>query len=186
MGAADDLSDAAIVTDRLILRTHRPTDLDAYAPLWTATPTGISFTPVLDREGAWARLLRLVGHRVVFGFAPFVVVEKATGYIVGEVGFARFRRGIGPEFDDVPEAMWIVAREMRGKGYGGEAMAAAVGRFDTRFPGGRSVCMIDPANTVSLRLAERLGFGAFGRTTRHGVDLMLFERPSSSEPRRGR
>jgi RimJ/RimL family protein N-acetyltransferase len=180
MGASEDLIGETIVTERLILRAHRPTDIDAYAPVWAPSPDGVSFTPVLDGEGAWARLLRLVGHRDVFGFAPFVVEEKATGRIVGEVGFARFRRGIGPHFDDAPEAMWLVAREARGQGYGGEAMAAAVAWFDARFPGERAVCMIDPTNTVSLGLAERLGFTTFDRTTRHGLELVLFERTAPS------
>jgi RimJ/RimL family protein N-acetyltransferase len=176
MAATHDPDGETIVTERLILRAHRTDDIDAYAPLWRAPPGGVSYTPVLDEEGAWARLLRLVGHRAVFGFAPFVVVEKATGRIVGEVGFARFRRGIGPHFDDAPEAMWIIAGEARGRGYGGEATAAAVAWFDGWFPGDRTVCMIDPTNTVSLGLAGRLGFRPFGRTTRHGLELELFER----------
>ena len=166
----------AIETARLILRPHRVEDIDGYAPLWTAPPQGRSFTPVLDAEAAWARLLRLIGHRAVFGFAPSVVTERGSGRIVGEVGFARFRRGIGPGFDAAPEAMWIVAREVRGIGYGREAVTAAVARFDACFPVTRSVCMIDPANTASLRLAADLGFTAFGRTTRHGAELVLYER----------
>lgn len=176
MVVSDDLTGETIVTERLILRAHRAADIDAYTPLWAPPPDGVSFTPILDAEGAWARLLRLVGHRRVFGFAPFLVEEKATGRIVGEVGFARFHRGIGAHFDEAPEAMWIIAGEARGKGYGGEAMAAAVAWFDGRFPAARGVCMIDPANTVSLGLAGRLGFRPFGRTTRQGLELVLFER----------
>ncbi|MDK9697546.1 MAG: GNAT family N-acetyltransferase [Siculibacillus sp.] len=168
--------DLPIETERLILRAHRPEDIEAYAPLWAAPPEGRSFTPVLDGEAAWARLLRLVGHREVFGFAPFLVAERAGGRIVGEVGFAHFRRGIGPEFDEAPEAMWIVARRARGRGYGREATVAVAKWFDERFPGRRSVCMIDPANNVSLRLAGDIGFTAFGHTTRHGTELVLFER----------
>lgn len=171
--AADD---DAIPTERLILRPHRPTDLDAYAPLWLAGADEPAFTPRLDREGAWARLLRLVGHRQVFGFAPWVVEERTSGRIVGEVGLARFHRGLGARFDEAAEAMWIVAHEVRGLGHGREAMAAAIGDFDRRFPGGRSVCMIDPENAVSLRLAEGLGFRPYDRAMRHGRELVLFER----------
>ena len=169
-------TEETIVTDRLILRAHRPDDIEAYGPLWAPPAEGRSFTPVLDDEGAWARLLRLVGHRTVLGFAPFVVAERATGAIVGEAGFAHFRRGLGDDFDGVPEAMWIVRPDRRGDGYGREAMAAAVGWFDRRFPGRRSVCMIEPSNAVSLRLAAGLGFSAYRQATRHGGEVSLHQR----------
>ena len=165
-----------LVTERLVLRAHRPDDVAAYALLWRAPPDGVAFVPVLDEEGAWARLLRLVGHRRVFGFSPLLVTHRASGAVVGEVGFARFRRGIGPDFDVAPEAMWIVGRDRRGHGIAGEAMSAAAAAFDARFPGIRTVCMIDPANAPSMRLAARLGFTRFGRTRRGTSELDLFER----------
>jgi len=174
--ASDAPEAEVLVTERLLLRPHRPDDIAAYAPLWRAPPDGVAFVPTLDEEGAWARLLRLVGHRRVFGFAPLLVTDRASGVVIGEVGFARFRRGIGPDFDEAPEAMWIVGREHRGRGIAGEAMAAATAAFEARFPGGRSVCMIDPANEASLRLAARLDFTRFGRTRRGTSDLDLFER----------
>ena len=55
-------------------------------------------------------------------------------------------------------------------------MVAATAAFEARFPDGRSVCMIDPANEVSVRLAARLGFTRFGRTRRGTSVLDLFER----------
>ncbi len=165
----------AIETERLILRPHRAEDIAAYAALWAPPAEGIAYTPVLDEEGAWARLLRLIGHRAVFGSAPFLVTEKAGGRIVGEVGFAHFRRGMGSDFDGSAEAMWILAADRRGSGYAREAMAAAVGDFDGR-GGGRGVCMIDPTNAASLALAARFGFVEFDRRVRGGHDVVLFER----------
>ncbi len=170
-------SDLSLTTERLILRPHRPADIALYAPLWTAPLSGPAWTPVLDEEGAWARLLRLVGHRAAYGFGPFVVEERATGAIVGEVGLARFRRGMGPRFDAAPEAMWIVAAEARGRGYAGEAAAAALAAFDAAHPATPTVCMIDPDNTASLRLAARLGFARWGHGDRHGKTVVLLERP---------
>ena len=176
MAAMHDPDGETIVTERLILGPHRAADLDGYAPLWVLPPEGRSFTSVLDREGAWARLLRLVGHRQVFGYAPFLVRDRASGEIIGEVGFARFERGLGADFDTAAEAMWILAPQARHGGIGTEAMTAAAAAFDARFPGARSVCMIDPINTVSLRLAARLGFTAYRGVMRRGMELDLFER----------
>lgn len=168
--------DATILTERLILRPHAAEDIEAYAPLWRAPPDGRAYTPVLDEENAWARLLRLVGHRRVFGFGPFLVVDRHDGTVLGEVGFARFRRGLGPAFDDAPEAMWIVERAAHGRGIAREAMTAATADLDARLGRPRSVCMIDPTNTPSLRLAARLGFRPWGEASRHGTPVTLFER----------
>lgn len=165
-----------IATERLILRAHRAEDGDGYRALWTPPAAGPAFTPVLDAEGAWARLLRLVGHRAVYGFAPWLVTARASGRIVGEVGFARFRRGLGADFDADPEAMWILAEDCRGTGFAREALDAAIGALDRRFPGGRSVCMIDPRNAASQRLAETVGFRPFRQAMRGDHEVGLFER----------
>lgn len=165
----------AIETERLILRPHRAEDIAGYLGLWLPPTDGPAYTPVLDEEGAWARLLRLIGHRTVFGSGPFLVTEKAGGAIVGEVGFAHFRRGMGADFDGAAEAMWILTADRRGRGHAREAMTAAVVDFDAR-GGGRSVCMIEPTNAPSLALATRLGWRPFRRGLHHGTEVVLFER----------
>ncbi len=168
---------APILTARLELRPHRPDDAAAYGALWRPPAEGPALTPVLDAEGTWARLLRLIGHRTVFGFAPWLVTDRETGAIVGEAGFARFHRGIGPEFDEAPEAMWILDAARRGRGLAAEAMAAAIAAFDATVAAPRTVAMIDPINTVSIRLAERLGFRHYGEGLHHATRMLLFERP---------
>jgi RimJ/RimL family protein N-acetyltransferase len=167
-----------IETPRLLLRAHRTEDAEGYAALWRPPADGPVHTPVLDAEGSWARLLRLIGHRAVFGFAPFLVVERETGGIVGEAGHARFRRGLGPSFDGSPEAMWILLPERRGRGLAEEAMRAAIDDLVRRIGVTRSVAMIDPTNAASLALAGRLGFHHFGEGDHHGTRMRLFERRS--------
>jgi RimJ/RimL family protein N-acetyltransferase len=39
------------------------------------------------------------------------------------------------------------------------------------------VCIIDPGNTASLRIAQKFGFRERARSTYHGVDTIQFERP---------
>lgn len=165
-----------LATEQLILRQHRSDDIDAYARLWLPPAEGPAMTPVLDAEGSWARLLRLIGHRTVFGFAPWLVTDRRSGEIVGEAGFAVFRRGLGPDFDDAPEAMWILVPEARGRGLAVEAMTAAAAAIDRRGIA-RTVAMIDPINAPSLRVAERLGFRVFGDGIHHGTTMRLHERP---------
>jgi RimJ/RimL family protein N-acetyltransferase len=155
-----------IETDRLTLREHRIDDFEAYVPLWTqrsAGPDGGYRFPPLRDEEVWARLLRWIGHRHVFGFAPFLVFDRASGTLCGEVGFGHFQRSNGPAFDGVPEVMWTMHPDIHGKGFAGEAAAAAIEWFDAQHPSPRMVCMIEPDNVASLKLAQRFGFREFGR-----------------------
>ena len=91
------------------------------------------------------------------------------------MGFGHFRRGNGPEFDGVPEAMWTLHPDFH-KGLAGEAAAAAIDWFDANYPSPRTVCMIEPENTASLKLAERFGFREFGRGEYKGSLNLLLER----------
>ena len=114
-----------------------------------------------SREEAWHRLLRYAGHWSLLGFGMFAVVERATNQFLGDVGLADFQRGLGDNFDGVPEAAWVFKESAHGKGFALEAMRAALNWFDQQAISSRSVCIIDPGNTASIRLAEKLGFNYY-------------------------
>lgn len=155
-----------IETERLTLRQHRIEDFESYVPLWTqrlSGPDGGYRFPPLRDEDVWARLLRWIGHRHVFGFAPFLVFDRVSGQLCGEVGLGHFHRGNGPGFDEAPEVMWTIHPDFHGKGLASEAAAATLSWFDAQFPWRRIVCMIEPDNAASLKLAERFGFREFSR-----------------------
>ena len=168
-----------IETERLTLREHRIEDFERYIPLWTqrlAGPGGGYRFPPLDDEAVWARLLRWIGHRHTFGFAPFLVFERGSGRLCGEVGAGHFHRGNGPTFDGMPEVMWTMHPDFHGKGLAGEAAGAALSWFDTQHPSPRIVCMIEPDNVASLKLAARFGFRQFGRGVHKGSENIFLER----------
>nr|WP_299498880.1 GNAT family protein [uncultured Rhizobium sp.] len=168
-----------IDTTHLILRPHATDDLEAYVPLWQETlghDAAPSRLPVLSEEEVWARLLRWIGHWSVYGFGPLAVIDKASGDLCGEVGFGYFRRGHGPAFDTVPEGMWKISATHRGKGFAREAMEAVCAWFDSAIRAERTVCMIDPTNAISCRLAGRLGFSVFAEAKYKGHPLLLYER----------
>lgn len=169
----------AIETDRLWLQQHSIDEFARYAKLWSSTGSevaGVPSIPPLSHEEAWARLLRFVGHWSVFGFGPFIVVDKATNSAVGEVGFAHFHRGHGADFDGSPEAMWKIDHRSQGKGIASEAVLAAIEWFDQKLIAKRTVCMIDPHNTASLRIAAHFGFNPFADTTYRNNTVLLFQR----------
>lgn len=165
-----------LTTARLRLVPHDPSHFDAYAAFWGKDPGHFlrSLAPMHPAD-AWTRLLRHYGHWTAFGYGPFLCFDE-NDVLVAEAGYADFRRGVGAHFDGVPEGMWKVDLATQGKGYGGEAMGAITQWFDATQPAARSVCMIDPANEPSIRVARRLGFTEFGRTGYRDSPVILFER----------
>jgi RimJ/RimL family protein N-acetyltransferase len=168
-----------LTTDRLILRPHTLGDFPAVASLWSDPEVvrHISSRPSTAEE-AWARLLRYAGHWTLKGFGFWAVTTRDTETFVGELGFMDFRRNLEPTFGDAPEMGWALAPAYHGHGYALEAGRAALEWADGRPGFARTVCMISPENTPSIRLAERLGFRESERTSYMGDSVILFQRMS--------
>jgi RimJ/RimL family protein N-acetyltransferase len=166
-----------INTERLILRRHTLQDADSVFQLAT-DPAVLQFIGGVpaSREDAWHRLLRYAGHWSLLGFGMFAVFERATNQFIGEVGLADFQRGLGEDFDGIPEAAWVFTGNSHGKGFALEAMTAALDWFDEQAFSSRSVCMIEARNTASIRLAEKLGFNYYGQACYRGSDVNKYER----------
>lgn len=166
-----------INTDRLILRRHTSQDTDAVFRLAT-DPAVTQFIRGLpaSREEAWHRLLRHAGHWSLLGFGMFAVVERTSHRVIGEVGLADFQRGLGEDFDGTPEAAWVFSGSSHGNGFALESMAAALDWFDAQCLSSRSVCIINPSNAPSIRLAAKLGFDHYGQACYRGNDVNKYER----------
>ena len=167
----------ALETARLRLRGHRPEDLDACAAMWAdpAVIRHIGGRPFSGEE-VWGKILRYAGHWALLGFGYWAIEDKASGRFVGEAGFADFKRDIVPPFDGAPEIGWALAPWAHGKGLASEAVGTAVAWGDGHFGAGRTVCMIDPENSASLRIAEKTGYREFARTSYKGTPTILFRR----------
>lgn len=166
-----------LTTPRLTLRAHVREDFEDSYGMWSdpGVTRFIGGKPA-TRDEAWSRLLRYVGHWQVMGFGYWVARETATGRFVGEIGFADFKRPIDPPFGDTPEMGWALSPGVHGQGYATEAVEGALAWADATFESPRTVCMIDPSNGPSLKVAEKVGFREYARTDFHGPTI-LFERP---------
>lgn len=166
-----------VETERLRLRGHRIDDFERSCAL-TSDPVAVHFIfqKPLTREEVWGRLHRLVGHWTLLDYGLFVVEERATGRMIGEVGLADFRRGLGSDFDGCPEFAWMLASDAHGKGYATEAARAALAWMEGRFAPPRTVCIIDSANVASLRVASKLGFKAYGEAEYKDKTVLKLER----------
>ena len=169
-----------IETDRLIMRGPRISDFDHCAAMW-ADPDVVSYitgTP-LPEEDAWNKFLRATGHWAMMGFGYWMIEEKATGRFIGEVGFADFKRAIDPSIKGIPEIGWVLVSAAQGKGFASEAVRAALTWGEAHFLPVRTVCLIDPDNAPSIRLAGKFGYEELTRTTYKDHPIIIFQRPQS-------
>jgi RimJ/RimL family protein N-acetyltransferase len=164
-----------LVTERLILRGHTRDDFAACCALW-ADPGVTRFIGGRPNTGeeVWRRILAYAGHWSLTGYGYFLALEHETGAVVGEFGIADFRREISPPFGATPEAGWAMLPQFQGRGLAQEALGAVLAWADQSFP--RTVCMIDPANAPSLRLAQKLGYTEYARTTYKQAPTILLVR----------
>lgn len=154
-----ELAVPALETDRLRLRAHCADDYAALFAIWSdpLVYRYLSGKPISSQD-AWMRLLRYRGLWAMLGFGYWAVEEKATGLLIGDIGYADLRRGMTPSLNDMPELGWMLASQAHGKGYASEAVTAVQAWGDAHFGHYRSCCIITPDNTASTRLAAKAGF----------------------------
>jgi RimJ/RimL family protein N-acetyltransferase len=127
------------------------------------------------REESWVRLLRYPGHWALLGYGFWAIEEKASGAFVGEGGFGNFMRDVEPAID-APEQGWALTPAMHGRGYAYEAVSAMLRWGETHFARRDFICMIAPDNAPSLKLAQKLGYREYARTTYKGDASVLLRR----------
>ena len=173
----DVRQETVIETARLVLRRHTAADFPAYREMCSDPEMSrYSGREPSGSEEAWMRLLRHVGHWSLTGYGFLAVEDKETGRFVGEAGLGDFKRRLGPDFDDDPEAGWAIAPWAQGRGYATEATAAALIWIETGFGVRRTVCIIHVDNAASIRVAEKLGYRPLGDCTYRDYPALTFER----------
>jgi RimJ/RimL family protein N-acetyltransferase len=166
-----------IETKRLRLRAHTLEDFPACAAMWSdpIVTRYIGGMPSTEQQ-VWARVTGYLGHWSLKGFGYWALEERESGRYVGEIGFADFKRELEPSIKGIPEAGWALAPGAHGKGYATEALLAAVSWGDARFGAARTVCLIDPSNLASIRVAEKCGYRWTQRALYKGETTGLYSR----------
>ncbi|ALD21353.1 GNAT family N-acetyltransferase [Hymenobacter sp. DG25A] len=164
-------------TTDLLLRGPQPTDL----PEGAAMHQDPAFYRFLggkphSEEDVWRRMLSHMGHWAMLGYGSWSIEEKASGRFVGTVGFFDVQRDLTPSIKGTPEAGWVLAPRLHGRGYASQALQAALAWADEHLPAPRTTCIIDPGNNASLRLAHKFGYHEYARALYHGEEIVLLER----------
>lgn len=145
------LDDLQLETPRLLLRVPRIEDLDRWAVLMADPEAARFIGGVMPRAATWRAMMVMIGAWHAHGFAMFSVIEKRTGRWIGRLGPWH------PEGWPGTEIGWALTRDAWGHGYATEGAIAATNWAFEHLGWTDVIHAIDPANTPSQRVAERLG-----------------------------
>jgi RimJ/RimL family protein N-acetyltransferase len=164
-------------TARLILRPFAASDVDAQAAMMgdARVMRHLGGQP-LSREDAWRKLLCGAGCWSLFGWGYWAVARRADGRMIGQLGFSDFKRDITPAIENIPEMGWLFAADASGQGHATEAGLAALEWIDSAVQVPEVTAIIIPANLASIRVAEKLGFGAPAPASYRDKPVLLFRR----------
>ena len=162
-------------TRRLTLRAPSETDLDDEAEFFATERSKFVGGP-LPRPQVWRAIAMMIGHWHLRGYGFWGVDDKETGEYFGRVGLW------SPEGWPEPEIGWTVMGNAEGKGIAFEA-AQVVRKYayeTLKWP--TAISLVDPENTRSAKLAERMGC-AYETSFEHETfgHMHVWRHPSAQE-----
>lgn len=146
-----------LMTERLLLRPFRQSDLDAFAAMQADQEVmrhlGVGADAGKPRTSAetWANMAIVMGQWALKGYGSFALEERASGAFIGRAGI------LHPEGWAEPELAYALARPAWHRGYAEEACRAILPWAFRATGAERIVSYIAQGNTPSARLAARLG-----------------------------
>lgn len=144
------LAAPVLETERLILRRPRAEDQEAVTAFFRSERSEHAggHVPALR---AWLLFAAELGHWEIRGWGCFAITQKGSDECIGLAG------PWFPETWSDKEIGWMVFDGWEGRGVAFEAATAARNFVFDTLKWDTAVSYIDPANTRSIRLAERLG-----------------------------
>lgn len=139
-----------VETPDLVLRGYRETDFNAFAA-FAASDRSCFVGGPQSRFESWRSFMAAIGHWVLRGYGMWIVEHRETGAVVGRVGVI---------FNDgwhEPELAWHIYDGFEGRNLAYQASIGARAHAARHWGMDGLMSYIDPANTRSVRLAERLG-----------------------------
>lgn len=138
-------------TERLVLRAPKASDGDAYATFFASERSQYVGGP-RNAEDAWEIYCSEIGHWVMRGFGQYIITRKGSDDPIGQIGHN------DKPWEDEKELGWVLFDgKDEGQGLAFEAAKACVDHAWNVLKWDTIVSYIDPRNTASIKLAERLG-----------------------------
>lgn len=165
-----------VETARLHLRGFVLADFPRYAALWADPAMVRHILPApRGKTESWRAFQGIAGSWALCGIGQWAICLRDSGAVIGHCGFFFGHRGMGADFDALPECGWVLAPEVWGRGYGREAVTAAQGWFDAARPG-PSVAMIEDGHRGSERIAAALDYRPLRAAGLAGPPVTLYRR----------
>ena len=162
--AADTLE-----TERLRFRRWSLSDFPTYEQ-WCSRIEIMRYLggKTFDRIQAWRHMAYQVGHWEMLGYGYYVCEEKATGALVGRVGFTNHPGW--PAF----ELGWTIVPEYQGRGYATEAARMLLQYAFDELKQDRVTSLIHPDNAPSIKVAKKLGQEVQGKTEVLTMPVLIY------------
>ena len=150
------MADLVLETARLVLRQIEEGDAELQMRL-------LNTPQVMDHLGGTTELPEIEAKHAKSmasfareGFGFMMMIEKASGDLVGHCGLKRVDHPLAPNQGDF-EIGWLVRQDRWRRGYAGEAIRAVVDWAFTRHGAARIVALTCARNQPSWRLMEKIG-----------------------------
>jgi len=156
-----------LTTDRLILRPPVYEDFPQYAALMASDRARYMGGPY-DEKIAWGMFCNDIAQWHVFGHGCLMIEISGTGECIGEVGINH-----GPLFPE-KELGWMLYDGYQGHGYAFQASTMLRDWAFQQLGLPHLVSYIDPDNTRSIALAERMGARRDPDATGQGPGDLVF------------
>jgi RimJ/RimL family protein N-acetyltransferase len=147
----------AVETTRLLLRVPQLTDAQAFMGIfWDPEVVAQKQVTLTEPPGGLDLALKntkaMIRQWELRGYGHWSVVEKATGEVMGCVGFYH-PQGPWPGVD----LGWLIHRSRWGHGFATEASSAALGWIWEHTTIDRVISLIAPDDLRSIRVATKIG-----------------------------
>lgn len=158
-------------TQRLILREFQPEDSSQLAPI-LANPQVMKFSPtgILSVEQTLMKVNGFINSYKKNGFGKWAIIHKQGNKLIGYCGIAV------EQVDNVnePEIGYRLAPEFWGKGLATEAASAAIQQGFEQFKLPYILGIVEPANTASVRVLEKLGMRYERKTIFYSIFMDIY------------
>ena len=150
------MGDLVLETERLVLRQVDENDLEPHLRLLNTLTVMEYLGGVKEPHEIEAKHAKSMALFAREGFGFMMLIEKATGELVGHAGMKRVDNPHAPNPGD-HEIGWLVREDRWQRGYANEAMSAVIDWAFSRHEAPHLVALTSERNRPSWRFMEKLG-----------------------------